>query len=92
MIIDLLKFTIKESFADKALELMKRQMANNLGDEGCLFSNTFRSETNPNELYLLLGWENKESIEKHLKSDHDEKFREELDPMLAAPPEFLNMI
>ena len=90
MITDLLKFTIKEECVEDAMELMKEQMKNNLGDEGCLMSNTFRSKSKPNELYLLLGWENPEAIEKHLKTDHDLKFRENLDPMLAGPPEFFD--
>ena len=42
MITDLLKFTIKEECVEDAIELMKKQMKNNLGDEGCLISNTFR--------------------------------------------------
>jgi len=88
MIIDLLKFTIKDGCAEDAIELMKNQMKNNLGDEGCLMSNTLQSKTNPNELFLLLVWENPEAIEKHLKSEHDLKFRVDLDPFLAGPPEF----
>jgi quinol monooxygenase YgiN len=70
------------------MELMKQQMKNNLGDKGCLMSSAFRSKTDPNELYVLLGWENPEAIEKHLKSAHDNKFREDLDPLLACPPDF----
>ena len=90
MIIDLIKFSIKDECVDEAIELMKKQMINNLSDEGCLISNTFRSKTNPNELYLLLGWENQDAIDKHLKTDHDSKFRENLDPLLAGPPEFFD--
>ena len=92
MIIDLLKFTIKEEYAADAVKLMEKQMKNNLGDEGCLMSNTFRSKTNSNELYLMLAWENQDSIDKHLATDHDREFREALDPMLAAPPDFLEDI
>lgn len=88
MITDLLKFTIKEGSEDEAAELMKKQMKNNLGDEGCLLAKAFRSKTNPNEIFILLGWENRTAIEKHLKTDHDRMFRENLDPMLAGPPEF----
>jgi len=88
MLTDLLKFTIKDEYVNEAIELMKKQMKNNLNDEGCLISRTFRSKVNPTELYLLLGWENPEAIEKHLKSEHDLKFRVDLDPMLACPPEF----
>ena len=90
MITDLLKFTIKDQSIDEAMKLMKKQMANNLGDEGCLMSNAFRSVQNPNEIYLLLGWENQESIDKHLKTDHDNAFRKELDPLLAGPPLFFD--
>ena len=88
MITDLMKFTIKDGCAAEAGEVMKKQMKNNLGDEGCLMSNVFQSKTNPNEFYLLLGWENQDAIDKHLKSSHDLKFREDLDPLLAGPPEF----
>ena len=88
MITDLLKFTISEECIEDAIVLMRAQMKNNLSDKGCLTSKTFRSKTNPNELFLLLVWENQESIDNHLKTDHDKKFRENLDPMLAGPPEF----
>ncbi|MCL2125996.1 MAG: antibiotic biosynthesis monooxygenase [Oscillospiraceae bacterium] len=88
MITDLMKFTIKEGCITEAIEVMKNQMKNNLGDDGCLMSNVFRSNTAPNEIFLLLGWENQESIDKHLASSHDLKFREDLDPLLAGPPEF----
>ena len=90
MIIDLMKFTIKAGRIDDAIEVMKKQMANNLGDEGCLMSNVFRSNTNTDELYLLLGWENQDAIDKHLMSSHDLKFREDLDPLLSEPPEFFD--
>ena len=90
MITDLLKFRIKAECVDEAIELMKKQMKNNLGDDGCLASKTFQSKTNPNELFLMLVWENQEAIDKHLKSEHDNKFREGLDPLLAGPPEFFD--
>jgi quinol monooxygenase YgiN len=88
MITDLLKFTVKEKEIPAAAELFRKQMKNNLGDEGCLMSKIFQSKTNLCEFYLLLCWENSEAIEKHLKSEHDLKFREYLDPILAGPPEF----
>jgi len=90
MITDLLKFKIKEASADDAIELFRRQMKNNLGDEGCLMSKTFRSKSNPTEFYLLLGWESPEAIENHLATEHDLKFRDALDPMLDGPPEFFD--
>ena len=88
MIVDLLKFTIKEECAAEAALLMRKQMKNNLSDEGCLMSNTFLSKTNPNELFLLLGWDSQEAIDKHLETEHDKNFREALDPMLSCPPDF----
>jgi len=90
MITDLLKFTIKEEFVIEAEELFRRQMENNLGDEGCLMSKTFRSKQHPGEFYLLLCWQDPEAIENHLKTEHDNRFRENLDPMLACPPEFFD--
>jgi quinol monooxygenase YgiN len=88
MITDLLKFTIKEGLTADAAELMKRAMTEDLGDEGCLMAKAFLSKTNTNEIFILLGWENQEAIDKHLATDHDLKFREDLDPLLAGPPEF----
>ena len=92
MITDLLKFTIKEECVAEAIILMKKHMNDNLGDEGCLMSETFQSKTNPNELYMLLGWENQEAIDKHLKTDHDNTFRVQFDPLLAGPPEFFDWL
>ena len=92
MITDLLKFTIKEECVADAIELMKKQMKNNLSDDGCLLSDIFQSKKNPNELYMLLGWEDQEAIEKHLKTEHDNVFRVELDPLLDGPPEFFDWL
>lgn len=88
MITDLLKFNVKEGDADKAATLFKAQMENNLGDKGCMISKTFRSKTEPNSFYMLLAWENQAAIDAHLETEHDLKFREGLDPLLAGPPEF----
>ena len=88
MIIDLLKFTIKEEAVASAIGLIKQQMQKNLGDEGCLMAKAFRSKTFPNEIFVLLGWENQAAIDKHLKTDHDRMFRMNLDPLLMGPPEF----
>ena len=88
MIVDLLKFNIKSETADEAIGIFAEQMEDNLGDEGCLLSKTFRSKTNPGEFFMLLGWENQEAIEKHLVTEHDLLFREKMDPHLEGPPEF----
>jgi len=90
MITDLLKFTVKDGCAADAAELMKKQMQNNLGDEGCLMAKAFRSKTNANEIFVLLGWADQESIDKHLKSEHDQLFIRNMDPLLAGPPEFFD--
>jgi len=90
MITDLLKFTIKEGSMEAAAELMKKQTKNDLGDEGCLMAEAFRSKTDANTIFLLLGWENQAAIDKHLKTAHDLLFRENLDPLLAAPPIFFD--
>ena len=88
MITDLLKFTIKEEAMAEAIELMKKQMQDNLSDEGCQLAKTFRSKTNTNEIFMLLGWENQDAISRHLEAEHDQLFRENLDPLLAGAPEF----
>jgi len=88
MITDLLKFNIKEGSIDDAIDLMRRQMQKTLGDEGCLIAKAFHSRINTNEIYMLLGWESREAIDKHLKTDHDQMFRVNLDPLLSGPPEF----
>lgn len=88
MIIDLIKFTIKEDSIDGAIKAMKTQTEANRLDEGCTLSHVFRSKTNPADLYMLLGWENQEAVEKHLATAHDAEFRTALDDTLAGPPEF----
>jgi len=90
MITDLLKFTIKEEYIVDAAELMKKQMKDNLADQGCLISKAFRSKTDTSEIYMLLGWEDQTAIDKHLKTDHDQQFIKDLDPMLVKQPEFFD--
>ena len=90
MIIDILQFNIKEECIDDAIDLMKKQLPNVRNDEGCFLAHVFRSKKSPCELFLMLGWENQESIDMHLNTDHDRRFREELDPMLSGPPDMAN--
>ena len=92
MIIDLLKFTVKDGRGDASAALMKEQAVNTRGDEGCEYAHVFRSKENPDELYMLMAWADQESVEKHLKTEHDLRFREGLDPELARPPEFFELI
>ena len=91
MISDMIKFTITDSAVPEAVELMKRQMKNNAGEDGCLLSKAFKSKTNPNEIYMLLSWENQAVIDKHLTSEYDLKFRNDLDPLLSGPPDFVEL-
>ena len=88
MITDMLRFAIKEGYVPEAITLMKTQTQETLNDDGCLVSKAFQSRANPNCIYMLLCWEDQAAIDKHLASEHDLKFREGLDPLLASPPEF----
>ena len=90
MITDLLKFTIKEGHTEEAIKLFTEQMKNNLGDEGCMMSKAFQSQTKTNEIFLLLCWENQQAIDKHLQTDHDLAFRSKLDPIIIGPPDRLD--
>lgn len=88
MIIDLIKFTVKTDYVSGAIQAMKTQTEQNRQDEGCLMSHVFQSKAKPEELYMLLGWESPESVEKHLATPHDADFRRSMDDKIAAPPEF----
>ena len=88
MVIDLIKFTVKADGVDGAVTAMKTQTEANRQDAGCLMSHIFQSDKNPAELYMLLGWEDQEAVDKHLATDHDAEFRAALDETLAGPPEF----
>lgn len=90
MIIDLIKATVKEEYIDEAVEAMKIQTLQTKEDEGCVLSHVMQSNTDPAVFYMLIGWENPEAIEKHLKSDHDLAFREKMDDKMAAPIEILD--
>lgn len=88
MIIDLIKFTVKSDCIDGAADAMKTQAQQNWEDEGCRLSHVFQSKTDPAELYMLLGWENQEAVDKHLATAHDAEFRVAMDDKLAGPPTF----
>jgi quinol monooxygenase YgiN len=88
MIIDLLKFTVQDACADDVIRAMKIQAEANKKDEGHVMTHVFQSNANPNELYMLLGWENQEAVDKHLATEHDEVFRVSIDDKLDGPPAF----
>ena len=90
MLVDLLKFSVKDG--DAAHALMKEQTVMSRGDEGCLFAHAFRSKENPDELYMIMAWDSKEAVEKHFQTEYDIKFREKIDAILTGPPEFFELI
>lgn len=92
MIIDLLKFTAKEACKDGVVEAMRIQTEANRKDEGCLMSYLFQSKANPNDLYMLLGWESQQAVDKHLATEHDEQFRLTIDDKITGPPEFFERV
>jgi quinol monooxygenase YgiN len=94
MIIDLIKFTAKPECLDEVIRHMKTQTEANRHDEGCAMSHVFQSKTNPNDIFMLLGWESPEAVEKHLATPHDAEFRANVDDKIVGPPEFYdwNMI
>lgn len=90
MITDLLKFTVKEEHIEEALECVKEQAIQTRDEDGCVMSKAFRSKTNPNELYMLLGWENRRDIQRLQQTEHNRKFRENMDGKISRPAEFFN--
>lgn len=90
MIIDLVKFTAKPECLEDVIKHMRTQTEANRYDEGCVLSHVFQSTANPGELYMLLGWESPEAVEKHLATAHDAEFRVNMDDKIAGPPEFLD--
>ena len=90
MISDLLKFTAKDGCVDAVIEAMKIQAEANKQDEGCLMSYVYQSNSNSKEIFMLLGWENQEAVDKHLATEHDAQFRESVDDKIDGPPEFFD--
>ncbi len=90
MIIDLAKFTAKDGCVDETIRYMKLQAEDNKSDAGFVMAHVFQSKSNPNELYMLLGWENQEAVEKHLATEHDAAFIVNMDKNIIGPPEMLD--
>lgn len=88
MMIDLIKFTVKDGATPAAIEAMTAQTHANRGEAGCVLSHVFQGKDNPGELYMLLGWADQGAVESHLRTEHDQRFREAMDPLLADPPQF----
>jgi quinol monooxygenase YgiN len=86
MVVDLFKFSVKPGFSEKVIGHMKEHTELTRDDEGCLFVHSLQSNTDENTLYMLLGWEDQESVEKHMATDHDLQFRNNVDDYIYAPP------
>jgi quinol monooxygenase YgiN len=87
MLTDLIQFTVKEDRLADAIQYLKEQLENTRGDKGCVSAQLFQSIPDPRVFYLLLRWENEETLQAHLKQPYDLAFREKMDPILAAPVE-----
>lgn len=85
--IDLIKFKIKEGFEGEAIALFEEQLKHTRNEKGCLMDNVFQLKSEPTVFYLLIKWEDEESLRKHMEQPYDLEFREKMDRILAAPVE-----
>lgn len=86
MIVDLFKFSVKQGYSEKVAGHLKDHTVLTRDDEGCLFANALQSNTDENTLYLLLAWEDQEAVDKHMMTDHDLEFRNNVDDHIFGPP------
>lgn len=62
---------IQEGKSSDFIALAKRLVeATNKNDEGCLKYELFQEISNPNILTIIEEWQNQETLEKHMVSDH----------------------
>jgi quinol monooxygenase YgiN len=90
MLVDLLQFTVKPGNAEKVIGHMKEQTVATREDEGCVLANVFQDGSDQNTLYMLLAWESQEAVDKHMATAHDLEFRNNVDDLIAGPPQFLD--
>jgi quinol monooxygenase YgiN len=87
MLIDLYKFPVEPGFAEEVAEQMKEHAVLTRGDEGCIFAYAFQSNADENTQYLLMAWEDSESVVSHMEKEHDIRFRNFIDARISGPAE-----
>ena len=87
LITDLVKFTIKQEHLEEAIEQIKELAIHILDEEACPMIKVFQSRPNANELYMLLGWENRKAMELLRATEQSRRFRKNINKMLTCPPE-----
>jgi quinol monooxygenase YgiN len=80
------KMKFKPGAFEKMQELMQRQEERQA--KGFLFTNVFRSQADPNEVWLIVGFEDEASYRANANDPETNKMAESYQPLMAAPPEW----
>lgn len=80
------KMTFKPGAFEKMQELMQQQEDRQA--EGFVFTNVLRSKDDPNEVWLIVGFEDEASYRANADDPETNKMAESYQPLMAAPPEW----
>ena len=90
MVTDLLKFTIREESLPEAIEHIREQAIIIREEDGCVMTKVFQSKIKPTELFMLVGWQNRKSLERLQVTEFHRRFREDMTNMMALPLEIFD--
>lgn len=64
------KHFVKEDKVAEFIEKAKKLVECTLKEEGCIKYGLFQDENNPAILTIIEEWENKDALDKHMKTEH----------------------
>lgn len=88
MIKIVVKHFIKKDLIDEYIKLMGELVEKtNNSDAGCIEYALFQDSQDPQIITLIEEWENQESLDKHMQSDHFKEIVPKLDVFYEKPGE-----
>jgi quinol monooxygenase YgiN len=71
---------------ERVEELMQQFVEPARREEGCLYYDVYRSQSDPNTFFILDGWADQEAIDRHAASPHVASVMQILGPLLVYGP------
>ncbi len=72
---------------NKILELSKEMVEKTVKEEGCISYELFQDIKDPNQLVIIEEWENEESLDRHMVSEHFKRLIPQMNELREGPSE-----
>ncbi len=81
------KLTASPDRVEALKELLSGLLEPTRQEKGCIKYELFQNQDDPTDFTFMEEWQDRESLQQHLGSDHIQQALSVLDPLVVAPPD-----